>query len=118
MGLKIFAGFLIFAGVYHFVNPPFFDPYMPEWFPRRLANAAAGVAEVLLGIMLLLPQYRKFGLLGALLLMVMFVGIHSWDLTKPEPAIGNHLVATIRLFLQLLLVFWLYRLYQGELTPA
>jgi uncharacterized membrane protein len=118
MGLKVFAGFLVFVGIYHFINPPFFDPYMPEWFPKRLANAAAGAAEILLGIGLLLSQYRRLALLGTLILMIMFVGIHFWDLLKPEPAIGNHLVATVRLIFQFLLVFWLYRLFQKEGDPA
>ncbi|MTB51077.1 MauE/DoxX family redox-associated membrane protein [Lewinella sp. W8] len=114
MLLKIFAGILIFAGIYHFVNPAFYDPIMPDWFPKRMANAAGGIAEIILGVLLFLPNFRKLALLGTLILMVMFLGIHVWDLLRPRPAIGTHTVAAIRLAVQMLLVYWLFRLYQQE----
>ena len=50
LAVYAFAVVLIAAGVYHFINPRFYDPIMPDWFPKPLANAAGGVAEVVIGI--------------------------------------------------------------------
>jgi len=55
-----FGVLLIAAGVYHFVNPAFYNPMMPKWFPRALANAAGGVAEIIIGIGLLVPDWRTY----------------------------------------------------------
>ena len=107
--IYIFAAVMLAAGIYHFVNPPFYDPIMPDWFPKPLANAAGGVAEIVIGVMLLVSTYRNWGLWAALALMVVFLPLHVWDLTKARPAIGPHWVAAGRLFLQFVLIYLLYR---------
>jgi len=104
---------LILAGVYHFVNPAFYNPMMPKWFPRELANAAGGMAEIIIGLALLLPDWRTYGLWAACGLMVVFLPLHVLDLLKERPAIGPKWVAAIRLLIQFLLIWWLYREAKG-----
>lgn len=104
-----FGVLLIAAGVYHFVNPAFYNPMMPKWFPRELANAAGGLAEICIGLALLVPGWRTYGLYAACGLMVVFLPLHVWDLLKAKPAVGPHWAATLRLLVQFLLIWWLWR---------
>lgn len=104
-----FGIILLVAGVYHFVNPAFYDAFMPSWFPKSLANAAGGAVEIIIGIALLVPDWRSYGLWAAFGLMVIFLPLHIIDLLRAKPAIGPHWVATIRLLLQFLLIWWLWR---------
>jgi uncharacterized membrane protein len=104
-----FGVLLIGAGAYHFINPAFYNAMMPKWFPRELANAAGGIAEIIIGIGLLVPDWRTYALWAACELMVAFLPLHLLDLLKPKPAIGPHWVASIRLVMQFALIWWLYR---------
>ncbi len=103
-----FALVLLAAGVYHFVNPAFYNPFMPAWFPKALANAAGGVAEIIIGIGLLVPSWRLYAVWAALALMVIFLPLHLIDLFRAKPVIGPHWVAVIRLLLQFFLIWWLW----------
>lgn len=104
-----FAVLLLVAGAYHFINPTFYYPYMPDWFPKSLANAAAGLVEIVIGIGLLVPDWRTYATWAALALMVVFLPLHVADLLKAQPAIGSKGAAVIRLILQFILIWWLYR---------
>lgn len=104
-----FAVLLLVAGAYHFINPGFYNAYMPDWFPKSLANAAGGLAEILIGIGLLVPDWRTYATWAALGLMVIFLPLHVIDLLKERPAIGSKGAAVVRLLLQFLLIWWLYR---------
>ena len=108
LAVYAFAVVLIAAGVYHFINPRFYDPIMPDWFPKPLANAAGGVAEVIIGITMLVPGTRTCGLYAACALMVIFLPLHVWDVTKVRPAIGPRWVAGLRLAIQFGLIYWLW----------
>ena len=108
IALIVFGVILIAAGVYHFVNPAFYDPIMPGWFPKRLANAAGGVAELVIGLGLIVPATRPTATWAACALMVVFLPLHVWDLTKARPAIGSHAVAAVRLLIQFGLIYGLY----------
>jgi uncharacterized membrane protein len=103
-----FAVLLILAGVFHFMKPAFYGPFMPDWFPKQLANAAGGLAEIIIGIGLLIPDWRVYALWAACGLMLLFLPLHVIDLFKPKPAIGPHWVAVIRVLLQVLLIWWLW----------
>ena len=103
-----FAVVLIVAGVYHFVNPTFYFPFMPEWFPKTLANAAGGAAEILIGVLMLVPATRTYGLYAACALMLVFLPLHVIDLLRERPLMGSKMAATVRLIIQCLLIGWLW----------
>lgn len=105
--LYLFAAILLLAGVYHFVNPTFYFPFMPDWLPKPLANTAGGVAEIIIGLLMLIPGTRKFGIIAATALMLLFLPLHVIDLLRERPVIGSKAIAVFRLFLQLLLIVWL-----------
>lgn len=100
---------LIAAGIMHFINPNFYLPFIPGFIPFKTASIyLSGLIEVILGIGLFLPAYKKNAALGLTALMVFFLFIHIWDATKEIPAIGNHTVAYLRIAIQLVLIglFW------------
>lgn len=105
--IYLFAILMLFAGAYHFINPEFYNPIMPEWFPKTLANAAGGIAELIIGVLLLLPAWRQWGLWGALALMILFLPLHVLDLLKDQPMVGSKNAAIIRLVIQFAIIGWL-----------
>ena len=64
--------FFTFAGVMHFANPGFFDAIVPPWLPlsERFWTYASGVAELIVGPMLLVRRTRRAGAFAAVVLLV------------------------------------------------
>lgn len=101
----IFGLFMIYAGVQHLIKPDFYIPFVPSFIPfTKAVIYTSGIVEIILGIMLFLPKYAKQGALGILLLMLIFLPIHIWDVFSDTPAIGSHKAALIRLPVQLLFI--------------
>ena len=97
--------FLLLGAFAHIFNPTFYDPFIPDFFPKMLANILAAISEAFIGLALVLPKYRKWGGLGFFLLMIAFLPIHVWDLFRENPAIGSKNAAVIRLIMQFLLIY-------------
>lgn len=107
----VIALFMIYAGIQHFVKPAFFTPFVPEFLPLKTAIVyASGVAEVLVGILLLIKKYAKIGAIGILILLFLFLPIHIWDIFAETPAIGSRKAALIRLPIQFLLIFIVWKI--------
>jgi len=72
--LKIlFAVFFIVAGVGHFTNEPFYMKLMPDYIPTSLHRPAvvvSGIAEIVLGVLLLVPRTRRLAAWGIIALLV------------------------------------------------
>ncbi|TLP74398.1 hypothetical protein [Maribacter sp. ACAM166] len=105
--------FLMLSGAfYHLYAPESYSNFIPEFFPETLAHILSSIAEASIGIALLIPKYRKRGGLGFVLLMIIFLPIHIWDLTKDIPAIGTKMAAGVRIVIQLVLIaagWWIYK---------
>jgi uncharacterized membrane protein len=101
--------FVLLAGVQHFVNPTFFDDIVPPWLPpgERFWTYVSGVAELVIGAMLLIPRYRRHGALAAIAL---FIAVYPaniymvWDWRDRE--LSERLVSYGRLPLQFVII-WL-----------
>ena len=75
------AAFYVFAGVNHFVSPEFYLQIMPPYLPWHEALVLlSGVAEVVLGVALLVPKLRIPAAWGviALLIAVFPANVHMW----------------------------------------
>ena len=105
-GVRIlFALFIVYAGVQHFVKPDFFVPFVPSFSPfAKTIIYVSGLLEVLFGLILFIPKYIKMGAFGIMLLMILFLPIHIWDFFSDMPAIGSHKAALIRLPFQFLFI--------------
>ncbi len=99
--------FYIVAGVNHFLDESFYLKLMPPYLPaHRLLVQVSGVAEVLLGVLLLVPRTRRLAAWGivALLVAVFPANIHAFlhQEVLPAPA-WAHL---LRLPMQGVLIAW------------
>jgi uncharacterized membrane protein len=108
----VFGAFLLFAGINHFVNPGFYAAFVPVWMSQDFANISSGIAEIILGIGLFVPLMRRWAAWGALVLMVVFLPLHVWDVLRDDPAIGSKTAAWVRLPIQLLFMVWMWWLAQ------
>ena len=110
ISLILLATFFVLAGLNHFLHPQAYlamiPPYVP--FPRTM-NIISGVAEIVGGIAVLVPRFRRAAgwWLIALLLAVfpanLHVALHGWDGVK-TPA----WILWVRLPLQIALIAWVY----------
>ncbi len=71
--------FYALAGVNHFVNPAFYIPLIPPYFPFPEAiNLVAGVAEVVLAVGVAVPRTRRLAAVGIVLMLLAFVPSHVY----------------------------------------
>ena len=101
----ILALILIAGAIGHFFNPEAYAGFTPDFIPEQLANWGAGITELVLGIGILVPKYRKKALLGTSVLMFLLLPIHIIDLFRENPVIGTQTVALIRVAVQLLFIY-------------
>ena len=107
----VIAVFMIYAGIQHFIKPNFFIPFVPDFLPLKTTIIyASGVAEILVGVLLLIKKYAKIGAIGILVLLFLFLPIHIWDVFAEVPAIGSRKAALIRLPIQFLLIFIVWKI--------
>ena len=109
----ILALFMIYGGVQHFVKPNFYMPFVPSFLPYPIAVIyVSGIIEIVLGFTLLVnKKYAKLAALGVLVLMILFLPIHIWDVFSETPAIGSHDAALIRLPIQFVLIALSWKVY-------
>ena len=107
----IFGVILILGSIAHLLVPDMYEPMIPGFISPTLANILSFIAELGIGILLVLPKYRHWGGLGFMALMLAFLPIHIWDYMKDEPYIGSKGIALVRITLQLLMIYagwWIY----------
>lgn len=101
--------FVLFAGITHFTSPGFFNDIVPPWLPpsESFWTYASGIAEIIIGLMLLVPSTRRNGALAAVWLFVLVYPANlymTWD-WRDRPA-TEQLVSWGRLPFQFLFI-WL-----------
>ena len=106
----VMAIFMIYAGAQHFIKPEFFIPFVPAFLPLKMAIIyISGAIEILLGLSLFIHKYAKYGAYGIFILLLLFLPIHIWDLFSETPAIGSKQAAFIRLPVQFLFMFIIWK---------
>ncbi|MFM8601130.1 MAG: hypothetical protein ACKODP_03505 [Actinomycetota bacterium] len=103
MGLLV-----LFAGVMHFASPGFFNEIVPPWLPpsESFWTYASGLAEVVIGLMLLRPSTRRRGALAAVWLYVLVYPANlymTWD-WRNRP-VGDQIVSWVRLPFQFVFIW-------------
>ncbi|HKX33356.1 MAG TPA: MauE/DoxX family redox-associated membrane protein, partial [Blastocatellia bacterium] len=70
--LNILLAFLfVAAGILHFIKPEMYVRIMPRYLPwPLLLQYVAGAFEILFGVMILIPKYRRLGAWGLILLLL------------------------------------------------
>lgn len=107
--------FYMVAGLNHFINPKtylgLFPPYLQAYAPQL--NIVAGVAEIVLALLLLFPETRAMAGYGIIAMLLAFIPSHIYAIQKGNfPMFGfmvTPTISTIRLVIfHPLLIYWAY----------
>ena len=106
----LYGAFYIVAGINHFVDESFYLKLMPDYIPAALHQPAvfwSGVAEVLLGVLLVIPRTTRIAAWGiiALLIAIFPANIYGWWHSEEIFGISRE-AHFIRLPIQALLILW------------
>ena len=106
----VFALFFVGAGINHFLRTGFYLRMMPPYLPLHLESVyVSGVAEVALGVLLLVPRTSVVAAWGliALLVAIFPANVHmaTHPATFPE---FSPTALWIRLLFQPLMIAWAY----------
>ncbi len=102
------------AGINHFWHPAGYYSIIPDYIPNHyLVNILSGIAELILGTLLIFSATRRFAAYGIILMLIAFIPAHIYMIQKggcmgPPPAIcTTPFIAWVRLFpLQFVLMWW------------
>ena len=104
------------GGIGHVAFPKIYSALIPSFIPEFTAHLFAIIAEAAIGLGLIIPKFRKYGGLGFMLLMIIFLPIHVWDMLKEEPFIGTKTIALVRISIQGVMIYagwWIYKKYKN-----
>jgi len=105
----LMALFYVLAGANHFRVPKFYLPMMPPWIPRhKLMIALSGVAELVLGLLLLFPATEDLARIGIVAMLIVFLPVHFYMLQMRKTIFAHipALILFVRLPLQAVLIYW------------
>jgi len=110
------AAFYVLAGVNHFANPDFYKKIMPPCLPWHYSLIyISGVAEIVLGLLLLPVQTRKLAAWGIIVLLVAILPANVQMMLNYQQQKNPYLwIAVVRLPLQLLLIGWAYQFAKSD----
>jgi len=114
MNVRVLCAYLIgavfiLAGIAHFTQTLEFQLFLPNWVPQKyMVVLGSGVLEIVLGILMLTKHFRTMAAMGILVLLVLYLPLHIYDLTRFIPQIGSKTMAWIRLPLQLVMIWMAY----------
>lgn len=109
ISLWIMAILYIIAGINHFVMPRFYISIIPPFLPSpKLINWVSGIAEVVLGIGLLIPSYSALSAWGVILLLIAVYPANIYHFMKGWRKKKMIWVLLLRLPLQFALIWWAY----------
>jgi uncharacterized membrane protein len=111
ISLYSMAALYVLAGINHFVNPDFYKKIMPPWLPWHYPLIyISGVAEIVLGLLLLPVQTRKIAAWGIIILLIVVFPANVQMMLNYQQEHNPYLwIAVVRLPLQLLLIGWAYQ---------
>ncbi|EDM43299.1 hypothetical protein SCB49_01052 [unidentified eubacterium SCB49] len=106
----LFGLLFIIAGANHFRKPKIYERIIPPYLPSpKMLNILSGVAEMVLGFMLLKPETQTTAAWGIITLLVLFIPVHIYMLQNEKAALKMPKWALIlRLPLQFVIMYWAY----------
>lgn len=101
------------AGINHFWHPDFYYSIIPPYLSNPfLINIAAGISEIVLGVLLIFSNTRKFAVYMIIAMLIAFIPVHVYMIQKGgcmnEQVCIALWEAWLRLFLQPILILWVW----------
>lgn len=108
--LYLMASVYVVAGSMHFVYPKVYLRIMPKYLPNHRALVFwSGIAEVVLGITVCLPNTKNWAIYGIILMLIIFLLVHFYMLSGKKAAAGiPRWILILRVPLQFVLMYWAY----------
>lgn len=106
------AALYVGAGIFHFINPPFYMSVMPGWLPfHEVANYSSGIVEIILGILLLPESTRRFSAWMIISMLTVFFFVIHIPMCFHFYGKDDFMfwVAVIRIPLQVVLINWAWK---------
>ena len=109
--LYLMAFLYIIAGINHFRKPGMYIRIIPPFFKNpKLINTLSGIAEIILGVLLLFPLSKKFAAWGIIALLVAIFPANLFMFQNKKASFGlPRWILFVRLPLQILLIYWAYQ---------
>ena len=109
--LYVMGGFYVFGGVNHFRDAGFYLPMMPSYLPAHLGLIyASGLAEIVLGVAVLIPRTRRLAAWGIIALLVAVfpanLNMAIYDIPVGGRTEGLGIWNWVRLPMQAVLIAW------------
>ncbi|NRT15178.1 putative membrane protein [Flavobacterium sp. 28A] len=108
--LYLMAFIYTLAGINHFRNPRMYQKIIPDYFGNpKLLNVISGIAEIILGIALLIPVLSNYAAWGIIALLIAVFPTHIYMYQNPKARMGLPTwILLLRMPLQLVLIYWAY----------
>ncbi len=100
----------ILAGINHFRTPKLYKRIMPPYIPSQDTMVIlSGIAEMILGFLLLNPKTQNIGAWGIIIILILFIPVHIYMLQNEKASMNlPKWLLIIRFPLQLALIYWAY----------
>lgn len=116
----LLIGFYGFAGSYHFINPKFYYPLIPDYLPYpEFINYASGFFEIIFAIGVTIPKTRFIAVKGIIAILIVFIPSHIYFITEGGCMSGSLCVplwvAWVRLIvIHPLLIIWAWSIRKAN----
>lgn len=109
--LYLMAALYILAGINHFRAPRMYIKIIPPQLPQpKLLNNLSGIAEILCGIGLCIPEVSPVAAWATIALLIAVFPANIFMAVNPKASFGLPKWALLlRLPLQLLLIYWAFQ---------
>lgn len=100
----------ILAGMNHFRKPKIYERIIPPYLPaHNTLVVLSGIAEMILGFMILNKNTQQEGAWGIIVMLILFIPVHIYMLQNEKAAMKlPKWLLILRLPLQFALMYWAY----------
>jgi uncharacterized membrane protein len=117
----LFGLIMIGAGINHFVMPDFYIRIIPQFLPfKDLLVAISGIAEIVLGALLMLPRTSRIAAWGLIALLIavypanIYMAVEADQFRDIAPSNWFHIIRLPLQFVMIALCLWFARPERGN----
>lgn len=107
----LIGALFVLAGANHFRKPKLYERIMPPYIPALPSMVMlSGIAEMILGFMILTPESQSLAAWGIIAMLVLFIPVHIYMLQNEKAAMKiPKWILILRIPLQFVLMYWAYQ---------